>query len=234
MVKGRPLTAIIPARGGSKGLPGKNLLVLGGEPLVARAARLARRCASVDRVVVSSDDPAILAAVEGIDGVIATVRPAPLASDTAKTVDVVLHLLDEGAVAEGFLLLLQPTSPLRTLADLDALLRGFEQAQAPAMVSVVEHAEPRPEKLQRIMDGRLEPYSGTGYEGPRQALPTPYALNGAYYLIDSQVLRAGRSFLPPGTLAFVMAPERSVNLDGPQDWQVLQAMLAAGYWTLDG
>ena len=233
MLAGKRLTAVVPARGGSKGLPGKNLLVLGGETLVARAARLGRDCDAVDAVVVSSDDDAILASAKSVSGVVAARRPPALATDGAKTGDVVLHLLDDGEIAEGFVLLLQPTSPLRRLADLEALLQAFTRAEAPAIVSVVEHSEPRPEKLQRIVADRLVPYAGGGYEGPRQELPTPYALNGAFYLIDTTVLRATRSFLPPGTLAFVMPPERSANIDTPADWQVLQAMLAAGYWKIE-
>lgn len=224
------ITAIVPARGGSRGLPGKNLLELNGEPLVARAARLAAESDRVDRVIVSSDDQAILDAVAGLSGVQTDRRPAELATDEARTVDVVIELTDRLGVSSGAVLLLQPTSPLRTRADLDGVLDAFMATDAPAVVSIVRHDEPRPEKLQRLVDGRVEPYLGAGFEGPRQELPDVYALNGAFYLVDLAVLRRTRSFLPPGTLAHEMPAERSINIDGPVDWQVLTAMLAAGHW----
>ncbi len=233
MLKAKTLTAIVPARGGSKGLPGKNLLELGGEPLVARAARLAGECTLVDKTIVSSDDPKILAAGAAVDGAIAIARPASLAGDNARIVDVIRHLVEEEAIGAGYILLLQPTSPLRSRSDLAALLERFAAADAPAMVSVCAVDEPRPEKLQRIEDGFLVPYLDEGFEGPRQALPQPYALNGAFYLIDRDVLLETGSFLPPGTMPFEMTPQRSANIDSPLDWQILQAMLSAGHWTLD-
>ncbi len=231
MLKGQTLTAIVPARGGSKGLPGKNMLEFGGEPLVTRAARLARECALVDRTIVSSDDPNILAAGRDVAGVEPVIRSPALAGDEARTVDVVRHLADDAGVDDGFVLLLQPTSPMRRQADLSALLERFEATDAPAMVSVYAVDEPRPEKLQRIQDGRLVPYLDEVFEGPRQALPQPFALNGAFYLIALEVLLETGSFLPQGTLPFEMAPEHSVNIDSPLDWQILQAMIAAGHWT---
>ena len=131
------------------------------------------------------------------------------------------------------LLLLQVTSPLRRLADLDAMIDLYLGAQAPAAVSVVKWDEPRPEKLKKLQDGKLLPYLGVTYEGPRQALPQPYALNGAFYLIQRDIfLKAGR-FFPDGTIGFEMAPSRSHNLDSPADLQILEAMLKAGHWQLE-
>ncbi len=233
MLKDRPVTAIVPARGGSKGLPGKNLLELAGDPLVARAAKFALAAPDVDCVIVSSDDEAILDAVRSIDGVAAVTRPAVLATDRAKSVDVVVHLVEQGHVEEGYLLLLQPTTPLRALADLSALFQLFQAAEADAAVSLVAHVEPRPEKLQRISDGFVAAYLGRGYEGPSQALPQPYALNGAFYLIERSVLMGERTFFPDRTIGFVMAPERSANIDSIEDWRIMNAMIAQGYWTVE-
>jgi CMP-N,N'-diacetyllegionaminic acid synthase len=233
MIRGEPLTAIVPARGGSKGIPGKNLREIGGLSLLERAIRLGQASPWIDRVVVSTDDPEMHNIAGRLNAASPTVRPALLATDDAKAVDVVAHVIAECGIASGYILLLQPTSPLRTRADLDALCRAFEASDAEAAVSVVKHEEPRPEKLQKIEDGWLRPYLGQGFEGPRQSLPQPYALNGAFYLIGRDTLLDARQFLVPKTLAFEMPPERSHNLDSMTDWQVLRAMLGAGYWALE-
>jgi CMP-N-acetylneuraminic acid synthetase len=159
-----------------------------------------------------------------------TLRPSHLATDAATTADVVAHVIAECGIDRGYLLLLQATAPLRTLADLDGLCTAFESAEADAAVSVTPQDEPRPEKLRRIVDGYAVPYLEAGYEGPRQGLPMPYALNGAFYLIGRDTFLRERKFLPPRTLAYVMPPERSHNLDTLQDWHILEAMIAAGHW----
>jgi CMP-N-acetylneuraminic acid synthetase len=233
MIRGEPLTAIVPARSGSKGIPGKNLREIGGLSLLGRAIRLGKASPWVDRVIVSTDDPKMHAIAQRLGAASPTLRPSPLATDEAKAIDVVAHVIKECAIDSGFLLLLQPTSPLRTLADLDALCRAFEGSDADATVSVVKHEEPRPEKLQKIEDGWLRPYMGQGFEGPRQSLPQPYALNGAFYLIGRDTLLAQRKFLTAKTLAHIMPPERSHNLDSTTDWLVLEAMVQAGHWRLE-
>lgn len=233
MLKNKPVTAIVPARGGSKGLPGKNLLALAGDPLVARAAKFAVAAPDIDRVIVSSDDDAILDAVRSIEGVAAVKRPEALATDRAKSVDVVVHLIEQGQIEDGYLVLLQPTTPLRALGDLSALFQAFASAEADAAVSLVAHDEPRPEKLQQISGGLMRSYLGPGYEGPRQDLPQAYALNGAFYLIDRGVLARDRTFFPDRTIGFVMASERSANIDSLEDWQILNAMIAQGHWTFE-
>jgi CMP-N-acetylneuraminic acid synthetase len=160
-------------------------------------------------------------------------RPAHLATDAATTVSVVQHLVAECTIAEGFLLLLQATAPLRTLADLDGLCRRFEEDDADAIVSLVAIDEPRPEKLKRISGDYVFPYLENAYEGPRQSLPQPYALNGAFYLISLEAFLRDGSFLPRSTLAYVMPPERSHNLDTLTDWNILEAMVGAGHWAVE-
>jgi len=233
MFQDRPITAIVPARGGSKGLPGKNLLKLGRFTLLERAILTAKQCREVDRVIVSTDDAQMHALAGAHDAAAPALRPDVLASDTATSADVVRHVIDAAGIAPGWLLLLQPTSPLRTLADLAGLLALADESKARAVVSVVAHEEPRPEKLLKLCDGDLEPYLDTVHEGPRQALPMPYALNGAFYLIDRDLFLETGSFLPAGTKGFVMPDARSANIDGPGDWDILNAMVAAGKWTFE-
>ena len=233
MVRGEPLTAIIPVRGGSKGIPGKNMRPVGGATLLERAIRFALASPRIDRAWVSTDDAEMRAAAVRYGVQTPEFRPAHLADDAATTASVVADLIGQGLVRDGYLLILQATSPFRRLDDLENLCAAFESSDAEAAVSVAVHDEPRPEKLRRIVDGRLVPYLDAGFEGPRQALPQPYRLNGAFYLISVQRFLRDGVFLPAGTLPFVMPEDRSHNLDSQTDWAIMEAMIATGGWRLE-
>lgn len=233
MLGGEPLTAIIPARAGSKGIPGKNLLRFGGKTLLERAILLAKSSSLVDRVLVTTDSAEMMAIAAEHGAAMPVLRPAHLAGDEATTADAVVHLLETCAISSGHLLLLQVTSPLRTRADLGDFLSAYGKSGAPAAASIVRHEEPRPEKMKRLENGRIVPYLGTHYEGPRQALPQPYALNGAFYAIGAGEFRRTRGFLPQGTLGYEMPASRSANLDSAGDLAVFEAMLETGRWALE-
>ncbi len=234
MLRGGPLTAIIPVRGGSKGVPGKNIRpVAGGDSLLERAIRFALASPRIDRTIVTTDDPDMQAIATRRGVAAPTLRPAHLADDTATTAAVVEHVLAENGISDGHLLILQATSPFRRLADLDAMCAALEASDAEASVSLVAHDEPRPEKLKRIEDGRVVAYMGEGFEGPRQSLPQPYRPNGAFYLISIEAFRREKRFLPQATLPFVMPEERSHNIDSKTDWAVMEAMIASGAWNLE-
>ena len=234
MIRGKPVTAVIPVRGGSRGIPGKNLRRLGRHTLLERAILFATTAPGIERVVVSTDDEE-MHAIATAHGVAAPdLRPAHLADDTATTVDVVADLTASAAIAPGYILLLQVTSPLRTHGDLSALVDLAEAGPPPpAVASVTLHQGAHPEKLQRVVDGRLQSYLGAEAGRARQLMPELYELNGAFYLIDRDRLLAERTFLPPGTRALVMPPERGANLDTMTDWLVLDAMIARGHWSLE-
>ncbi len=233
MLNGAPLTAIVPARAGSKGIPGKNLWRYGKYNLLERAIRLAKSNPLIDRTIVSTDSAEMHGIAQSYGVAAPTLRPTHLATDRAKTVDVVIDLLAQCAITEGHIVLLQVTSPLRTRADLSQFLDVYGSSECEAAVSIVAHDEPRPEKLQRIENGLLKPYLGQKYEGPRQLLPQPYAYNGAFYAVSIAELLRGKSFLPAQTLAYEMPAERSHNLDSLQDLAVLEAMLETGRWSLE-
>ena len=230
MARAPTITAIVPARAGSKGVPGKNLWSNEGVSLLARTIRLGRHCGRVERVIVSTDsaDMQAIALSEGAECPI--LRPRELSTDTATTAAVVGHVIASHNITSDHILLLQVTSPLRTLADCNDFLDFYLASAAPAATSLVKLDEPRPEKLKKLEQGKLLPYLGTNYEGPRQALPQPFALNGAFYAISRQVFLQQEKFLPEGTVGYEMPPERSHNLDSKQDIQVLEAMLAVGHW----
>jgi CMP-N,N'-diacetyllegionaminic acid synthase len=227
-------TAIIPVRAGSKGIPGKNLWSHNGVSLLARAIRLGFHLRPwVERVIVSTDSIEMQAIALGEGAECLTLRPATLATDKATSIDVVRNVIESHAVSSQHILLLQATSPLRRLADGEAFISAYLKSGLSAATSVVKLDEPRPEKLKRFVDGRLRPYLDQGYEGPRQTLPQPYALNGAFYAIRRDIINQHDTFLPEDTLGFEMLPEQSHNLDSPQDMQILSAMLVAGTWQLE-
>lgn len=203
MIHGKTVLAIIPARGGSKRVPGKNLRTVGGKTLIARAFQAARGGRYIDNVVVSTDDRDI--AREAMRcGCEYRIRPAHLATDEASSMDVVFHVMAE--VGEyGFVVLLQPTSPLRTSADID---RCIELAD-PACVSIAAGREFR---FADCQDGR-----------PKK----DYALNGAVYVARADWLLKNRSFVTRETSAYEMPPERSVDIDTEADFALAEFYIKA-------
>ena len=144
------------------------------------------------------------------------------------------HLIGQAGIGPGYLLLLQVTSPLRTLADLDRLKAEFEaETEAGAAVSLCRYEGSHPAKMLRIEDDKVAPFLDQAYTGPRQALADVFVLNGAFYLIDRTFSLQQGTFLPEPTMPFVMEASHSANLDTLEDWQVLQAMLAQGFWTAE-
>jgi len=218
VIGSRRVLAVIPARGGSKGLPGKNILPVQGRPLLAWTADAALAARALDRVVVSSDADAILAAARAC-GVEPLRRPAELATDTATTLDVIVHALD-ACPGHDVVVVLQPTSPLRSAADIDGALERFAATGAPSCVSVCE-AEQSPYWMYRLGAGQalLPVVDGTPQATRRQELPTVYVLNGAVYVADTAWLRTTRAFVAAGTVAHVMPVERSLDIDTAQDFE---------------
>lgn len=223
---------MVTARGGSKGLPGKNVRSLAGKPLIVWSIEAALGSVGVSRVLVSTDDPEIaeIARVAGAE--VPFLRPPELSRDESPHIDVVEHAIhwleaDVGSAPE-YLLLLQPTSPLRTTGDIDASLEIARDGGAPAVVGVTE-PHPHPLKTYRVVaDGSLVPFieSPIAYKR-RQDLPVALAENGAIYLNRCDSLLALRTFVPPGARPYVMPPERSVDIDSPLDFALAELILAS-------
>jgi CMP-N-acetylneuraminic acid synthetase len=213
----RRTLGVITARGGSKGLPKKNLLPAGGRPLIAWSIDAALASTCIDHLIVSTDDADIAEIACRHGAHVPFMRPAALASDTASSIDVVLHALDE---VPGFdvVVLLQPTSPLRLASDIDATWSLLSEG-APAAVSVAP-VEQSPYWMYRLtpshaLEAILSLPAGITR---RQDLPPVYALNGAVYAADVAWLRQSRSFLSPETVAHVMPIERSIDIDTADDF----------------
>jgi len=219
--------AVVPARGGSKGLPGKNLLEVGGKSLVRRAVEGAAASGCCRRIVCSTDDDAIGAEAIRAGADVPFRRPAELADAAATSLAVVLHALQRVEAERGgpvdMVCLVEPTTPLRSAEDIAAAVHMLTEAgsAADSVVSVCEVTDAHPAWLRKITDGALEPYFG-GLEEPtrRQDLrmyPVPYRRNGAVYVTRREVLAAGGGLYGTRCLAYVMPPERSINIDSELD-----------------
>lgn len=235
MLRGLPLTAVIPVRGGSKGIPGKNLYRLGSDTLLERAIKIACLSPYVDEVMVSTDDLEMYRIAKKLGANARSLRPAQLASDDAKTVDVVINLIETEPISCGWVLLLQVTSPLRNLLDLNSFCKAFEEASLDigGAVSLVELKTTHPDKVQQIQGGLVQSYLGKEAMVARQLLPEVYALNGAFYLTDRETILSHKTFMHAKTLPFVMPDSRSINLDTESDLVLLSAMLERGTYSLE-
>lgn len=219
--------ALIPARKGSKGIPRKNIREIAGKPLIAWTIEAARAARGVDAVVVSTEDAEIaeIARCWGAD--VPFLRPAALAEDDTPGIDPVFHAISMLPPHEA-VLLLQPTSPLRSTEDIDGLLAVVERTGAPSVVSLRESHD-HPDWMYRMNgEGQLDPLLPTPPTPPavrRQDLPPVYALNGAIYYARTAWLQEHRSFIGPGTLGYAMPDERSVDIDDPLDWRFAELLL---------
>ena len=231
MFRGGKVLALIPARTGSKGLPHKNVLSVGGLPLVAWSILAAKESRYVDRIVVSTDGAEIANVAREYGADVPFLRPAHLATDHAPTGDVVLHCLDqlekEGSTYD-LLVLLQPTSPLRTGEDVDGALELLGDRDAAAVVSVckAEHSALLVNTLpdDGDMSGFLQPEA---IRTPRQVLGRYYRINGAIYAARCTRLRSGGWFFGPGSYAYVMPRERSIDVDEEYDLRVANLLLSS-------
>ena len=215
---------IIPARGGSKGLPGKNIRPLHGKPLIAWTIEAAKAAKSLDRVILSSDDPQIITVARDYKCEVPFVREAQLAQDATPTIDVVLDVL---ARLPGYewVVLLQPTSPLRTAQDMEGAIQRCLDAKAPSCASVSLAEESPYWMFTQGSDARLVPLLPHAAAVRRQDLPPVYSLNGAIYVARSEWLRKERKFLSNETVGYEMPAERSLDIDSESDFLQVQKLM---------
>lgn len=224
MIGGLRALAVIPARGGSKGVPRKNVRAVGGKPLIAWTIEAAQGSKYLDRVVLSSEDDEIMrvAAAHGCE--VPFRRPAALAEDDTPGIEPVFDAL---ARLPGYdlVVLLQPTSPMRSSADIDRALELCVEREAPSCVSVAPAAQ-SPYWMFTMDETRLRPLMGAALPERRQQLPAAYSLNGAVYVARIDWLQASRTFVAEGTVAHVMPPERSIDIDDEIDMRLASLLLA--------
>jgi CMP-N-acetylneuraminic acid synthetase len=228
------ILGLITARGGSKGLPGKNLRPLAGKPLMAWTIETARQCPSLGRVIVSTDDANIAEVGRTFGAEVPFLRPAELAQDDSSHLSVVEHalawLVKQERFEPDYVLLLQPTCPLRTASDIEEAVNLARARQADAVVSVCEVKEHPYLTMSLAADGTLRDFVPHQLSSlRRQDLPKIYALNGAIYLNRPDSLRRHRTFVPPGSCAYVMPRERSLDIDTPWDFHLAELLFKHGH-----
>ena len=229
MIGTKSVLALIPARGGSKGVPGKNIRMVGGKPLIAWTIEAAKASRYVDRVILSSDDPSIAAAARQFDCDVPFMRPAELATDEADSMGVVRHALKALPERYDYLVLLQPTSPLRVAADIDGALERCLQGAAQTCVSVCEPDKSPYWMMTMAADGLVKPlFPPDQVPARRQDAPPIFALNGAVYVAPTNHLAAGGAFLTAATLGYAMPKDRSLDIDTELDLRLADFLLTEG------
>jgi CMP-N,N'-diacetyllegionaminic acid synthase len=228
LLNGERVIAVVPARGGSKSVPGKNIRPLGGKPLLAWSIDVAKQVSEIDRIIVSTDDEQI-AAVGRAFGVEVYARPAHLATDEALVIDALKDLL-ETLRSEGekprWIILLEATCPLRSVEDVRNCLKlaasgGYDS------VATFKDAELNPHRAWRFVDGVPEVFvEGAIPWLPRQKLPKAYQLNGAVYVFRAELLAQEAKSLLVGKLGAVLMPrERSQDIDDSVDFTIVEALI---------
>jgi len=229
-VTDRPrILGLIPARGGSKRLPRKNVLPLAGRPLIAWTITAALEAHTIERVIVSTDDAEIADTAHHHDAEVLE-RPAALASDTATTQEVLLHalrVLGEAGEHYDYVVVLQPTSPLRRAGDIDGAIHLLLERQADAVVSVCETDHPPEWSNTLPPDLSMAGFFRPGVRDTRsQDLPRSFRLNGAIYVYNcKRLLRENNLDMDDSCYAYVMPRERSIDIDTGVDFEIAQLFM---------
>ncbi len=226
MYKGKKILAIIPARGGSKGVPRKNIRILAGKPLIAWTLEEAKRSKYIDKCIVSTEDEEIKSVAEAWGGNVPFMRPMELAQDNTPGIEPVLHAI-KMLPGYDFVVLLQVTSPLRTVEDIDGAIAYCLNRDCESCVSVTE-VEHSPYWMYQIdIQDQLKPILKIEKEKSfqRQKLPKVYQLNGAVYVASVEFVQKEQEFIGEETLGYVMPQERSYDIDTMMDFEVAEVLM---------
>jgi len=227
MLGGKTFLAIIPARGGSKRLPRKNILDLGGKPLIGWTIEAARRSNYIDQIVVTSDDSEILSIALQY-GAKTLQRPDELSSDTASSFDAIKHAIDN-MQSYDYIILLQPTSPLRTNTHIDEAIALLDEKKADAVISVCETDHSPLWSNTLPSDGSLTDFIRDEVKNKRsQDLEPFYRLNGAVYICKTETLLAQKSFfIDSNIFAYIMDKKSSIDIDEAIDFLFAETLIKA-------
>lgn len=229
MIDSKKILAIIPARGGSKGISRKNLRDLKGKPLIAYTIEEAKKSKYIDRVIVSTEDEEIASVSRGFEAEVPILRPKEFAQDNSPTVDCVIHMVnwlkENEEYKPDYVCLLQCTSPLRTFEDIDGAIEKIISTDMDGVVSVCE-SEVNP-YWTNVFDGdRLKYFIEEGRQiTRRQDLPKIYRMNGAVYIVKTEELIRGRTLEPSKITGYIMDSEKSVDIDNIEDFLLAEILI---------
>ncbi len=225
--KALSIVGIIPARGGSKGIPRKNLRDIAGKPLIAYTIEAARGAKLLTKVIVSTDDKEIAATATSHGAEVPILRPSELAKDNSPTIHAIQHMVrhieDQGGKVD-VAVTLQPTSPLRESVDIDGAVKILLDTGADSVISVTA-AKYSPYLMFTLNGDRLVPFFGEETKIRRQDLPKVYSLNGAIYVTRRDTLMKGNSLYGKDVRAYVMPEERSLDVDTLLDLRIIDLLL---------
>lgn len=230
MIDSDLILGVIPARGGSKGVPGKNIRLMGGRPLIEYTIEAALQSEYIDRLIVSTDSEEIANVARDAGADVPFIRPADLATDTAKALGVMQHAISSMERLDKktypIVVYLEPPNPLRLPVDIDACVELMSEYQPDSVVSVQQANQFHPILMKKIEDGRLKPIWKNEPEGiPRQLYePAAYMRNGAVYVFRKSLLVNGIMY-GNDIVPYVMPEERSVCIDDMNDWFVAESWL---------
>jgi len=230
MIEGLKVLGLIPARGGSKGVPNKNIKKLNGLPLINYTINAAIKAKYIDRLIVSTDDHDISKICKNQNIDVPFIRPKKLSNDTAKSIDVIKHALsfveEEDKISYDLILYLEPPSPLRTYSDINKSLKLFVKNKPDSLVSVHESNQFHPILMKKIVNNYLRPIWKKEPEGvPRQLYsPSAYMRNGAIYIFKRENILKSILY---GNLVYpyLMPVEKSICIDDIRDWYVAEQLL---------
>lgn len=224
--------AIIPARGGSKRLPGKNIKLLGGKPLIAWTIEAAIKSNVFDHVFVSTDSEEIASVSRDYGAKVPFLRPAELASDTATTNDVVTHLISwfekEYSQEVSNIAILQPTSPLRNAQHIIEAFEEMKTKHAKAIVSVCELEHPIQFCNQLGLDGSMDGFIEPSNMKRTQDLDPVYRLNGAIYFLSREYVNRLSELYSEGTYSYIMGLKSSIDIDVDLDFKLAEFFITNG------
>lgn len=227
MLNNRKILAIIPARGGSKGIPHKNIIDLCGRPLISYTIKAALECKYIDYVMVSTDDDEIAKVAREYGAEVPFMRPATLAADTSKTIDAIIYsintLQEKGKLFDD-LILLQPTEPLRTSKDINSAIEIYQSNNCKPLVSVSE-VDDHPILIRTVENGILKQLLDVSSTCRRQDMPKYYRVNGCIYINSIENLNESTSF-NDNTIPYIMEKSHSVDIDEMSDLTMAEYYLS--------
>ncbi|HAZ36627.1 MAG TPA: acylneuraminate cytidylyltransferase family protein [Clostridiaceae bacterium] len=227
MYKKKKILALIPARGGSKQIINKNIKLLCGKPLISYTIEAALASDYIDDVVISTDSDLIAEISLKYGGQVPFMRPKELAGDESKTIDVAIHAIN-ALIKMGrnydYLVLLQPTSPLRTKDDIDSAIKIIIDGDISSLVSVREVKE-NPALMRTIENNKLKNIMDFNGSLRRQDLPKYYIFNGAIYINSIDMLLKQKKFVDEKTYPYVMDYERSIDIDEILDFKIVELIM---------
>lgn len=223
------VVALIPARGGSKRLPGKNIKPLLGKPLIGYAIAAAKACPEISRVIVSTDDEQIAATAKGLGAEVPFMRPAELATDAATSLDVVIHAiawLEASGQPVDILILIQGTSPLIFPSDLSAGIKQLQEKNLHSLVSMSPITD-RPEWMYSLDNGVPKPFlEKRSHEVRTQDMAPLYRINGSFWITRRDTIIKRHRLVDDASLGAVIIPrERSIDIDELSDFVIAEGLL---------